>query len=258
MIGFDKPVRPEWIHAVGLVWRPHQPVSELIKVVDQVAAAELTGAETRGKVATIILRAFVETVGGGPDRRTADRDVFAAAARRFSAQELRSIYLAHLINATPILQTITRHMSRRYSLGDEIRSTDFLHRIYEQYGQRDVILSCVRYFLRTLSWFGCLERLAPNHYRFNARLPIVAQTFPLLVYYWLQDGHGSYQIDPSEFDEQPGFYFLHATALPDYFLAFNTVFWVIEKRLEVHRVVLKYTPIESFRDALLSYLQGIC
>ena len=254
MIGFDKPVRPEWIHAVGLAWRPHQSVSELIQVVDQAAAAEFRGPETRRKVATIILRCFVETEGGGPDRKTRDRDLFAAAAGEFSAEELRSVYLAYLINMTPILQTITGQLARRYDLGDEIRSTDFLHRIYEQYGQRGVVANCVRHFLRTLSWFGCLERMAPNHYRFKTRLPVTEQTFPLLVYSWLQSGLGSYQITPSEFGEQPAFYFLNATGLPGYFLKFSSVFWAVEKRVGVDRVTLKYTRIETFEDALLSYL----
>ncbi len=256
MIGFDKPVRPEWIHAVGLAWRPHQPVTELITVVDQVAATELRGSETRRKVATIILRCFVETEGGGPERKTRDWDLFAAAAGEFSAEELQSVYLAHLINTTPILQTITAQMAKRYDLGDEIRSTDFLHRIYEQYGQRGVVTNCVRHFLRTLSWFGSLERLAPNHYRFDTRLPIAEQSFPLLVYSWVRSGLGSYQITPSEFGEQPAFYFLNATGLPGYFLKFNSVFWAVEKRVGVDRVTLKYTRIESFKESLISHLQS--
>jgi hypothetical protein len=256
VIGFDKPVRPEWIHAVGLAWRPHQPVSELIEVVDQVASAQFRGSETRRKVATIILRCFVETEGGGPDRKTRDRDLFATAAGKFSTEELRSVYLAHLINTTPILQTITGQMAKRYDLGDEIQSTDFLHRIYEQYGQRGVVTNCLRHFLRTLSWFGCLERLAPNHYRLNAQLPIVQQTFPLLVYSWLQGGMGSYQIIVSEFVEQPAFYYLEATRLAGCFQQFNSVFWVAEKRLGVDRVTLKYARTESFEEALLEYLQS--
>ena len=253
MIGFDKPVRPEWIHAVGLAWRPGQPVSELIQVIDQVAAAEFQGAETRRKVATITLRYFVKTMGGGPDRRTADQDVFARAARKFSAETLRSVYLAHLINATPILQAITGQMAKRYDLGDEIQSTDFLHRIYEEYGQRGVVTNCVRHFLRTLSWFGCLERLAPNRYRFGARLPIEGQTFPLLVYSWLRGGLGSHQFTPSEFGEQPAFYFLNADGLSSCFQTFSGVFWAVEKRMGMDRVTLKHTRIESFEEALLGH-----
>jgi hypothetical protein len=255
MIGFDKPVRPEWVHAVGLAWRPDQPVSELIQVVDQATAAEFRGAETRRKVATIILRCFVKTEGGGPDRRTADRDVFAAAARRFPAETLRSVYLAHLINATPILQAITGQMAKRYDLGDEIQSTDFLHRIYEEYGQRGVVTNCVRHFLRTLSWFGCLERLAPNQYRFDARLPVAEETFPLLVYSWLRGGLGSHQFAPSEFGEQPAFHFLDTAGLSNYFRGFSGVLWAVEKRLGMDRVTLKYTRIESFEEALLSNLE---
>jgi len=256
MIGFDKPVRPEWIHAVGLAWRPDQPVSKLIQVVDHVAAAEFQGLETRRKVATIILRYFVKTTGGGPDRRTADQDVFAAAAHKFSAGTLRSVYLAHLINATPILQAITGQMAKRYDLGDEIQSTDFLHRIYEEYGQRGVVTNCVRHFLRTLSWFGCVERLAPNQYRFDARLPVAEETFPLLVYSWLRSGLGSHQFTLSEFGKQPVFYFLGVDGMSNYLLKFSGVFWAVEKRMGMDRVTLKYTRIDSFEEMLLSYTEG--
>jgi hypothetical protein len=254
MIGFDKPVRPEWIHAVGLAWRPGQPVGELIQVIDQATAAEFRGPETRRKVASIILRCFVKTEGGGPDRRTADQDVFAAAARKFSSEQLRSVYLAHLINATPILQAITGQMARRYGLGGEIQSTDFLHRIYEEYGQRGVVTNCVRHFLRTLSWFGCLERLAPNQYRFDVRLPIEKRTFPLLVYSWLHGGLGSHQFTLAGFAEQPAFYFLDGAGMPEWLSKFSGMFWSVEKRMGIDRVTLKYTRIESFEEALLSYL----
>ena len=256
MIQFDKPVRPEWIHAVGLAVRPGQPVSELVQVVDQVAADEFRGPETRRKVAAIILRCFVKTAGGGPDRRTAERDVFAAAARRLPVETLRSLYLAHLINATPTLQAISGQMARRYNLGGEVQSTDFLHRIYEVYGQRGVVTNCVRHFLRTLSWFGCLERLAPNQYRFGARLPVAEQAFPLLVYSWLQGGLGSHQFTPSEFEGQPAFYFLDAGEVAGYFQRFSGVFWAVEKRLGLDRVTLKYPRIESFEEALLNHLNG--
>ena len=256
MIGFDKPVRPEWIHAVGLAWRPHQPATDLIGVVDQVTAAQFSGPETRRKVATIILRYFVETVRGGPDRHTADQDLFAAAASRFSADDLRSVYLSHLINSTPILQTITAEIRKRCALGDEIHSTDFLHRVYEQYGQRGVVTNCVRHFLRTLSWFGCLERLGANHYRFESRLPVLEQTFPLLVYSWLLNGQGSYQIVPSEFAEHLGFYFLNTAQFESYFLKFSSILWVLEKRLDGDRVTLRYPRIGSFKQAVLGHLRS--
>ncbi|MSP14395.1 MAG: hypothetical protein EXR62_15765 [Chloroflexi bacterium] len=123
----------------------------------------------------------------------------------FPLVDLRGIYLAHLIHMTPILQTITEQLARRYHPGDEIRSTDFLHRIYEVYGQRGVVTNCTRHFLRTLSWFSCLERLGPNRYRFVAHLPIGEESFPLLVYSWLKSGLGNIQIDISEFSSAPLF-----------------------------------------------------
>lgn len=256
MIGFDKPVRPEWIHAVGLAWRPHQPVSELIQVVDQVAAMQFSGSETRRKVATSILRCFVEAEGRGAGRHTADRDVFAAASQRFAADTLRSIYLAHLTMATPILQTITSQMARRYSLGDKIQSTDFLHRVYEEYGQRGVVTNCVRHFLRTLSWFGCLERSGPNQYVFADRLPLAQEAFPLLIWSWLQSGSGRYQIELSEFGSEIAFHFLDTSGFPSHFQSHHTVFWSVEKRMGVERVTLKYIRPETFKGALLDYLSS--
>jgi hypothetical protein len=82
------------------------------------------------------------------------------------------------------------------------------------------------------------------------------QTFPLLVYSWLQGGLGSYQITLSEFGEQPALYFLDPAGLPGHFQQFNSVFWAVEKRLGVDRVTLKYVRTESFEEALLEYLQS--
>ena len=163
-------------------------------------------------------------------------------------------HLAHLINAAPILESIAGQMAKRYQLGDEITSTDFLHRIYEEYGERGVVTNCVRHFLRTLGWFGCLERLAPNRYRFNTRLSVQEGTFPLLVYSWLHGGAGTHQFTQPEFAQQPASYFLDLDGLDKRFSKFSGRFWAVEKRMGLERVTMKYAQVEAFQAALVSNL----
>jgi hypothetical protein len=86
-------------------------------------------------------------------------------------------------------------------------------------------------------------------------LPIEKRTFPLLVYSWLQGGLGSHQFTPSEFGEQPAFYFLDVDRSSDHFLEFSGVFWAVERRMGLERVTLRYTRIEAFEEALLSHLE---
>ncbi len=246
MIGFDKPVRPEWIHAVHRAWRPGMPVREILKVVDG-QAAEMPGAETRSKIGGIIVRCFVETEGLGSARRAATSSLFATLAAAHGPQELAPVYLVHLIAQLPVLQEISQQITRRYREGDAFTAKEFLQRVYAEYGQRGVVYNCVKSFLHTLAWFGPLLARGGGHYVRGPQLRLRAELFPAALYVWAAAG-SQVEFRAEHIHEAPAFAFVDLTGLDDWLARYDGEYWRVLRRPAETVVMLRYTQ----RDELVA------
>lgn len=256
MIGFDFPIKPQWIHDVHALWQPAQPIGELVEAALAHTMQELGGEKTRRNSLTVILRYYVGTEGGGQSRRTAEQDVWVAYSRAYPVSTMAPAYLAHLIAQNEVAQEASRFIVRRYNLGDTLTSAELRRHIASQFGERKVALNAASAFLRTLQYFGVLadgERL--GEYRFATRLPVPREVFPLLVWVWWQR-HLSPQIDLDVFAEDTASALLEVGTFIAHWRAFQPELWVLEERLEGRRVTLKYGESNAFQQVLLQTIGG--
>lgn len=254
MIGLDFPVKPEWIHAVHGLWRPAQPIGELVQAALSRTMQEVDGKESRRKSLTVILRYFVETEGSSRSRRTAAQDVWAAYSRAYPAGSMAPAYLAHLIAQNEVAQAASRFITRRHAPGDVLTSAALRRHVVARFGERKVVTNAVSAFLRTLQYFGVLspgQRL--GDYRLAARLPVPREVFPLLVWAWWQK-HLSPQIDLDDFAQDPAMAFLEPGGFVEHWRAYQPALWVLQERLGERRATLKYGEAASFQVALLGLL----
>ena len=254
MIGLDFPVKPEWIHDVHHLWRPAQPVGELVETALAQTMHELGGEKTRRNSLTVILCYFVATTGGGQSRRTADEDVWVAYSRAYPASTMAPAYLAHLIGQNEVAQEASRFITRRYSPGDTLTSGELRRHIAGHFGERKVALNAASAFLRTLNYFGVLAEGERGEYRLAAWLPVSREVFPLVVWAWWQR-YLAPQIDLDGFEQAAAAAFLNTDGLGSYWKAYQPALWVLEERVEGRRATLKQADAETFQKALL-YLVG--
>ncbi len=257
MIGLDFPVKPEWIHDVHHLWRPAQPVSELVEAAISQTMQELGGEKTRRNSLTVILRYFVATAGHSQSRRTVSRDVWVAYARAYPASILAPAYLAHLIAQNEVAQEASRFITRRHAPADPLTSGELRRHVVARFGERKVVTNAVSAFLRTLQYFGVLspgER--PGDYQFTAPLPVPREAFPLIVWIWWQ-AHLSPQIDLEGFTDDPALVFLESEGFAGNWAAYQPALWVLEERLDLRRATLKYGEADTFEQALLGLLPPV-
>lgn len=254
MIGFDFPVKPQWIHDVLALWQPQQPIGELVRIALAETMQELGGEKTRRNTLTVILRYFVATEGGGQSRRTGSQELWADYAHVCPAAMLAPAYLAHIIAQNEVAQEATRFLVHRYSLGEKLASGQLRQYIAARFGQRKVTLNAASAFLRTLHYFGVLSSAdKPSEYQFTSRLPVPQPTFPLVVWVWWQR-HLSPQINLDEFEANPMFAFLQSDQLRSRWQAHQPALWVLEERVEGRRAVLKHPEADEFEQALIETL----
>ena len=250
MIGFDFPIKPCWIHDVHALWRPGQPVSELVAAALAQTMQELGGAKARRNSLTIILRYFVTTKGGGQSRRTVGQDIWVAYSRVYPVSTMTPAYLVYLIAQNKVTQEACRYLAHRYHRSDIVTSGALRRHLIGRFGERRVVLNAASAFLRTLCYFDVLtEGERRGEYRFIARLPVSRAVFPLVVWAWWQR-HRSPQIDLDPFAEEATDAFLAPETFTAHWQAFQPVLWVLEERLGNRRATLKYGDESTFRQAL--------
>ncbi len=254
MIGLDFPVKPEWIHDVHHLWRPEQPVSELIQATLSQTMQELGGQKSRRNSLSLILRYFVVTEGHGASRRTAAKDVWVAYSRAYPTGMMAPAYLVHLISQNQVAQEISRFLSRRYIPGHTFTSGELRQHVSAIFGQRKVVTNAASAFLRTLDSF---ELLTPGRqkaeYQFTAKLSVAKEIFPLIVWACWQ-AHLTPQIDLDNFAESPAMAFLQSDNLTAHWSAYQPPLWALDERLEGRRATLKHVETEFFKEALLKLL----
>ena len=254
MIGLDFPVKPAWIHDVLRLWRPDQPISDLVHTALAQTMTELGGEKTRRNSLTVILRYFVPTVGGGQTRRTTRSNVWAAYVAQCSEQIMASVYLAQITAHNTVALDVSQFITRRGTIGSIFASTELRRHVITRYGQRKVVTNSASAFLRTLQHFGVLDSgQRTGDYHFVGILSVAQPVFPLLVWVWWQ-AHGAPQIDLDGFAADPTFGFLDTTHFFDLWLACQSTFWVLDDRLGQQRATLKSSDPEVFQARLLRSL----
>lgn len=150
MIGFDRPLRPEWIHEIMSIVEPGQKLQLLNKPFESIAT-ELTGKEGIRKARTVLFRAFIR---GSKSHLADDRILLKTIASKHSREFMTPLYLFVLLGKTDILRTINDMMFRLYDFGKEINTSHLQNKLVELKGERDVVLRSVRAYMQTLVNFG--------------------------------------------------------------------------------------------------------
>jgi hypothetical protein len=254
MIGLDFPVKPEWIHDVHHLWRPNQPISELVQAALIHTMQELGGEKTRRNSLGIILRYFVETEGGGKSRRTVSQDVWVAYSLAYPVNMMAPAYLAHLMGQNEVAQEIGRFLTRRHSPGDTFSSTEVRQHVSLTFGQRKVVTNAASAFLRTLDAFGVIvPGRQKGAYQWATQLSVAKEVFPLVVWTWWQVSQ-SPQIDLAAFAGSPALAFLEADNFFDHWTTYQPTLWAIDERLEGRRATLKHVEADFFAGTLFQLL----
>jgi len=163
LIGFDRPVKPEWIYEtlkmVKVGGKPtiyNEPFEDIAK--------ELVGKEGKRKVRTIIFRSFIFSF---QEKRTfIENNIFIEWAKQHSLEYLRPLFLAKLLMDYEITRFITKKIELSFDHTNQLSSAILSQKMIQEYGDREVVRHSVNDFLRTLVHFNILERIKLRKFRF--------------------------------------------------------------------------------------------
>lgn len=170
MIGFDRPLKPEWIYETLKMVKVGDKPSIYNEPFENIAI-ELVGKEGKRKVRTIIFRSFIFSF---QKKRTAiENNIFIEWAKKQSIEHLRPLFLAKLLMDYEITRFITKKIDLSINHHTrQLSSAILTQKMIQEYGDREVVRHSVNDFLSTLVHFRILDRIKPREFRFMKNLPL--------------------------------------------------------------------------------------
>lgn len=155
MIGFDRPLKPRWIYETLLLAEPDQRLCELNDAFENITR-ELTGKEGKRKVRTVLFRYFLRDPGN--QGRAREILPLKELSLKKGCKFMEPVYLFYLVGSSATLYFITEQLFRLYDYGKPVNIAFLRQKMAGRFGDRDVVNRSVRSFLKTLEYFGVIQR----------------------------------------------------------------------------------------------------
>jgi hypothetical protein len=204
MIGFDRPLKPEWIVRLLSIIEPGTPAADYYPAFDEIAQ-ELIGKEGKKKARKIVFRAFIFSLQAS--KNIIEENPFITWAQSRSLTDLKPLLLAKILMDYPVTRFITQKIEQNMDQENRFSSTILQKKMVQEYGDRDVVKRSVRSFLRTLQHFGLLSQIDQHTFVLAQKLSITdEQLRDFLILYGRYHLHTS-SIDLSHIDTSLLYYF---------------------------------------------------
>lgn len=235
MIGFDRPLKPRWIHEALKLWRPNTPLREFYEDFDQIVH-ELSGREGKHKVRTVLFRYFFDFKSHGANHVTTQESPLALISQQSSLDDLKPTHLTVLLNRSRTLQIILENLVRLFPVGETIVTEQLIDKTVEIHGERDVVKRSTRSFLMTLVHFGILKKQAKN-YEWADRLTCSCRAMACVLVFFCMD-NGRVEMELEELRQNLRFRLLDLRYLNNCVKRYNGILWSYIRRPSTAKIIL--------------------
>lgn len=160
MIGFDRPIRPEWIYNTLKLVKPGTKPDVYYLPFEDIAK-ELIGKEGKRKARTVIFRSFIYSMQQGTS--LVKNNLFIHWVSKYDLSELKPIFLAKIMMDYEITRNIIKKMFLIMQPDHTFSSSLLIKQMVQTYGDRDVVKRSVNSFLTTLGHFGVIVKHDLNY-----------------------------------------------------------------------------------------------
>jgi hypothetical protein len=234
MIGFDRPLRPEWIYKSLQMWTSLTPIQDYYEKFNKITY-ELYGKEGKRKARTVLFRYFFELKGYPPNQTTGEKSILAQFSKRLDLEDLKPMYITALLMRAETLQVILKTLIRLYPTGS-IESRQVIEKSIGLFGERDVVKRSTRSFLTTLVYFDIMNRDGIN-YSWKRKLPCSTKQLAYLIAFYSKET-GSFELHLDDIRNDCRLALLDLSNLESSVIQYNSKLWTYIRRPSVAKIIL--------------------
>lgn len=154
MIGYDRPLKPEWIYETLRLVEPGRKPEEFYDAYNKIAV-ELTGIDGRRKTRTVLFRTFIYSLQ--ETKSTIHNNFLIQLSKEREFSYMKPIYLAMFIMDYAILRYFTQTYFKIFDVSQVVSSTALTRKMTDSYGDAEIIKRSTRAFFKTLLDFGIIQ-----------------------------------------------------------------------------------------------------
>ena len=154
MIGYDRPLKPEWIYKSLRMVEPGRKPEDFYDAYNDIAV-ELTGKDGRRKTRTVLFRTFIFRFQ--ESKTIIENNFLIQLSKQKDFEYMKPIYLSMFIMDYDILGYFTQMYFKIFDASQQVSSTAITKKMTEAYGDTEIIKRSTRSFLKTLSDFNIIE-----------------------------------------------------------------------------------------------------
>ncbi len=181
MIGYDRPLKPEWIYKTLQMVAPGKKPEEYYDAYNQIAV-ELTGKDGRRKTRTVLFRTFIYSF----QEKTSviENNILISLCKQKDYEYMKPILLSMFILHYEILKYFTQSYFKIFDPSQEVSATALTKKMTELFGDTEFAKRSTRAFFKTLSDFGIIESTGTNTFhQINKSKLTAAQVSDILKLY---------------------------------------------------------------------------
>jgi len=181
MMGYDRPLKPEWIYKTLKNIEVGTKPEDFYDVYNEIAV-ELTGKDGRRKTRTVLFRTFIYSFQ--ESKTKIESNLIIELSKKHDFEYMKPIYMAMFILDYEILKYFTQMFYRIFDASQIVSSVALTKKMTESYGDTEIVKRSTRAFLKTLSDFGILEAKSLNNYEQINKINLTSeQTADILELY---------------------------------------------------------------------------
>ncbi|MDM8523968.1 hypothetical protein QUF80_11425 [Desulfococcaceae bacterium HSG8] len=235
MMGFDRPLKAEWIYKTLKMIEPGKKPSDYYQAFDKTIAVERTGKDGTRKIRTVLFRTFVYSFQD--HKSTIENNLLIELCKAHDIRFMKPLFLAKLTMDYEILWFQTQKIQQLFDPCQELSSSLISKQMVAQFGDTEIVKRSTRSFFKTLSSFGILEPVSMTRYHQIPKTALSREQVKFILKLYADINH-TRQIDIKNFDKFI-FGYYQQPVLSKVALAFHNQEWEYIRDMNRELLLLK-------------------
>ena len=161
MLGYDRPLKPEWIYKSLQMVVPGEKPEKYYEPYNDIAV-ELVGKDGRRKTRTVLFRTFIYSFQ--EKSNIIENNILIDLCKQRDFEFMQPILLAKFIIDYEILNYLAKLINQIFDPTQEIKSSILTTKIVDNFGDWEIVKRSTRAFLKTLTDFKLLTEKSLTAY----------------------------------------------------------------------------------------------
>ncbi len=169
MLGYDRPLKPEWIYKSLRMVEPGRKPTDFYDGYNEIAV-ELTGKDGRRKTRTVLFRTFIYSFQ--EKQSIIENNILIELSKQHDQKYMEPLYMAKFMLDYEVLSYFTKVFFQIFDPSQTISTKAITAKMIEKFGDLEIVKRSTRAFLKTLSDYKLIDKVTQDTFHQMPKQPL--------------------------------------------------------------------------------------